>query len=137
MNTRILYAVGAILAIGVITPLWSTKSFAADPNVQQGPPPGSGGGFGGVQGGAAGPRGGFQGQGFPAQGMPMQFGGGGGGGTAMVSDNGVLFIVQGNMVYKVNKNDLKVAAMGELPRPQPQRPGQPPRDNAPPPPPKK
>lgn len=41
-------------------------------------------------------------------------GGGGGGGTAMDSDNSFLYIVQGNMIFKVSKSDLRVMARGQL-----------------------
>lgn len=34
--------------------------------------------------------------------------GGGGGGTAMDSDNSFLYIVQGNMLFKVSKSDLRI-----------------------------
>lgn len=106
----------AISALGAIALVAATLTFSLNSNAQGGEPP---------QGPGAGPRGGFQGgppgqpgqpgQGFggpPGQpGQPGQFrpqGGGGGGGTAMDSDNSFLYIVQGNMLFKVAKADLKV-----------------------------
>jgi hypothetical protein len=44
---------------------------------------------------------------------------GGGGQATMVTDNQFLFILQGNMLYKVNKNNLEVIGQGMLPMPQP------------------
>lgn len=38
---------------------------------------------------------------------------GGGGGTAMDSDNSFLYIVQGNMLFKVSKSDLRI--LGNVP----------------------
>lgn len=47
------------------------------------------------------------------QGMMQRMGGGGG--TAMTQDNQFLYIVQGNQVFKLNKRDLAVVAVGRLP----------------------
>lgn len=50
--------------------------------------------------------------------MPMQRQMMGGGGQAtMVTDNQFLFILQGNTLYKVNKNNLEVIGQGMLPMP--------------------
>lgn len=46
--------------------------------------------------------------------------GGGGGGTAMDSDNSFLYIVQGNMLFKVSKSDLRILGnvpLGGMPQP--------------------
>lgn len=113
----------AIAALASVALAGATLTLTLNSNAQGGEPPAA-------QGPGAGPRGGFQGgppppgQGFgnqppgvpgqPGQGQPGQFrpqggfGGGGGGGTAMDSDNSFLYIVQGNMLFKVAKNDLKV-----------------------------
>lgn len=78
------------------------------------------GGFQGGQGQGQGqpPQGGFRGQGgqgFPGGGQ-MMMGGGGGGGTAMVEEGLYLYVVQGNRVFKLAKQDLKVLATVDLPR---------------------
>jgi hypothetical protein len=39
----------------------------------------------------------------------------GGGPATMVTDNAFLFILQGNTLYKVNKNNLEVVGQGQLP----------------------
>lgn len=137
MNRFSMYALGAVLVLGIGAPLLVTNSFAgqdvkidskADQGgaVRQGNPPQQGGGFQqgipGQGGPGAGPRGGFQG---PPQGggMMMGMGGMGGGQATMVVDGNSLYILQGNMLYKVNKDTLKVVATGELPRPQMRMPG--------------
>lgn len=130
MSNKTKMALLAALTIGAVAiPLTITTSFAQETNatVKQGTSaaPASQGGFGNPPQGGPG-QGGPPGQGGsqfrPSQGMPgggmMMGGGGGGGGTAMVDDGNSLFIVQGNRVFKLNKSDLKVAAQGELPRPQ-------------------
>jgi len=58
--------------------------------------------------------------GGPGQGRmqgPMM-GGGGGGGAFMVADGAYLYILQGNRLFKVEKESLKVSKEGQLPRPQ-------------------
>ena len=102
----------AIAALASVALVGTTLTLTLNSNAQLADPPG--------QGPGAGPRGG---QGFgtnPPPGVPGQpgqgqfrpqggfGGGGGGGGTAMDSDNSFLYIVQGNMLFKVAKNDLKV-----------------------------
>ena len=101
----------AIAALASVALVGTTLTLTLNSNAQLADPP--------AQGPGAGPRGG---QGFgrpgdgqaPPPGQPGQFrpqggfGGGGGGGTAMDSDNSFLYIVQGNMLFKVAKNDLKV-----------------------------
>ena len=103
----------AIAAMAIVGLAGVTLTLTLNSNAQLADPP--------AQGPGAGPRGG---QGFgnvpqgppgvPGQPAPGQFrpqggfGGGGGGGTAMDSDNSFLYIVQGNMLFKVAKNDLKV-----------------------------
>lgn len=108
----------ALAALGAVALAGATLTLTLNSNAQLADP---------GQGPGAGPRGGFQGgppaapgQGFggPNQGQPGPPGqgqfrpqggfGGGGGGTAMDSDNSFLYIVQGNMLFKVAKNDLKV-----------------------------
>lgn len=80
------------------------------------------GGFQGGQGQGQGqpPQGGFRGQGGGQPGFPgggqMMMGGGGGGGTAMVEEGLYLYVVQGNRVFKLAKQDLKVLATADLPR---------------------
>ena len=108
----------AIAALASVALVGTTLTLTLNSNAQLADPP--------AQGPGAGPRGGFQGgppppgQGFggaPGQPVPGPqgqfqrqggFGGGGGGGTAMDSDNSFLYFVQGNMLLKVAKNDLKV-----------------------------
>jgi hypothetical protein len=43
----------------------------------------------------------------------------GGGQAVMVADNNFLYILQGNTLYKVNKNNLEVLGQGMLPMPGP------------------
>lgn len=74
----------------------------------------------------AGPQGGVPGQGqgqFRAgqfgQGQGGFGGGfGGGGGGAIAVDNEAVYVLQGNRVLKLGKNDLSVLRQAELPRPQ-------------------
>ena len=40
---------------------------------------------------------------------------GGGGGATMIADGNFLYVLQGNRLLKINKDDLKVAKTGELP----------------------
>jgi hypothetical protein len=47
--------------------------------------------------------------------MMQQRMGGGGGGSAMVQDNRSLYILQGNQVFKLNKENLQVTAQSMLP----------------------
>lgn len=105
----------AIAAMGAVALVGATLTLSLNSNAQgggaaetQGPPPPNQAGprFPGG-GGAAAP---FGGPDAPAQFRQGggQFGGGGGGGTAMDSDNSFLYIVQGNMLFKVAKADLKV-----------------------------
>lgn len=78
----------------------------------------------GPQGGVPG-QGQFRGQFGQGQGQfaPGGFGGGGGGSIAVDSDG--VYVLQGNRVMKLSKNDLSVIRQAELPRPQGQqaRPG--------------
>jgi hypothetical protein len=41
----------------------------------------------------------------------------GGGPATMVVDNAILYVLQGNQLYKVNKNTLEVVGQGMLPMP--------------------
>jgi hypothetical protein len=41
-----------------------------------------------------------------------------GGGATMIADGNFLYVLQGNRLMKINKDDLKVAKTGELPMPQ-------------------
>lgn len=133
MNTKFKVGIFAAFAIAAAAiPLTITNAIAQEKapeaQVQGGAPPPAGfqggGGFGGGQGQGQGqpPQGGFRGQGgqggqgFPGGGMQMGMGGGGGGGTTMVEEGLYLYIVQGNRVFKLSKQDLKVIAQGELPR---------------------
>lgn len=102
-------AVLAFVAIAAPTTFFA-NAYAQDS--QGGPPqggPGGGARFGGGQGGPGGPGG--QGGG---QFRPM----GGGGGAIAVDASGV-YVLQGNRVFKLDKNSLKVVQEGELPMPQP------------------
>lgn len=121
MNTKASVYLGAIalcaLALPLTLSLSNAQEGAKQPAVdQQQPPPG----------GPGGPPGGFQpGPGQPGQGFNGQpgfrpMGGGGGGGATMVADGAYLYILQGNRLTKVSKEDLKVARTAELPMPQPQ-----------------
>jgi len=71
-------------------------------------------------------QGGFQraGQGggavaVPGGDMMMQRGMMGGGPATMVTDNQFLYVLQGNTLYKINKNNLEVIGQGMLPMPMP------------------
>jgi hypothetical protein len=55
----------------------------------------------------------------------------GGGPATMVTDNNFLFILQGNTIYKVNKNSLEVVGQGMLPMPGPRFEGVGPQPGAP------
>ena len=125
----------AMAAIGIPTALVATA-------VAQNPPPA------GPQGGGVARPG--QGQGFPPQpGQPGQFrpmGPMGGGGGSISAGEGAVYVLQGNRVYKLDRNSLRVLAEAQLPMPQPMgrpgEPGQPDRARGggivpPPPPPKK
>jgi hypothetical protein len=50
----------------------------------------------------------------------------GGGGVTMIADGSFLYVLQGNRILKISKEDLKVVKTGEIPPPTPQAP--PPRD---------
>jgi hypothetical protein len=43
----------------------------------------------------------------------------GGGPATMVTDNQFLYVLQGNTLYKINKNSLEVVGQGSLPMPMP------------------
>ena len=43
--------------------------------------------------------------------------GGGGGGAVMIDDNSNLYVMRGNMVFKISKSDMKITGQTELPRP--------------------
>lgn len=110
MNRKLIFAMAAAASFAVLIPFWPTPGVAADP--QQGPPisvagaPGQGGsGF--TQSGPARAQGGMMAP------MPMI----GGGNFGMVEDGNHLFIVEGGMIYKVEKSSLKTVATGELARP--------------------
>jgi hypothetical protein len=49
--------------------------------------------------------------------MQQRMGMMGGGQATMVTDNAFLYILQGNTLYKVNKNNLEVIGQGQLPMP--------------------
>src|SRR5689334_16226268 len=107
----------AIASLGALTLTGATLTLTMKSNAQGGdlqgpPPPGQGGPGAGPRfpgGGQGQGQGGF-GPGQPGQGggqFRPNFGGGGGGGTAMDSDNMYLYVLQGNMIFKVTKTDLK------------------------------
>ncbi len=52
----------------------------------------------------------------------MQMGPGMGGQPVMLQDDGFLYVLQGRMIYKVDKSSMKLAALCELPGPRPLRP---------------
>jgi hypothetical protein len=98
-----------IAALGAATLMGATLALTLDSNAQgdqnpptQGGPPAGPRNFGGGQGGPPGAPG-QPGQFRPGQGMM-----GGGGSSAMESDNSFLYVLQGNMLFKVQKSDLKV-----------------------------
>lgn len=107
----------AITALSALALVGATLTFTMNSHAQgetrpeQGPPPAQAGprNPGGPPGfGQAGPGAPGQAPGQFRQGGGGQFGGGGGGGTAMDSDNSFLYIVQGNMLFKVSKGDLRI-----------------------------
>jgi hypothetical protein len=112
----------AFSALGAVALVGATLSLTMHSNAQggaagsgadvaQGPPGAPGAGPRGSQGfpGPPGaPRGDFgQGRGG---GFPMM----GGGGSAMDSDNAFLYVLQGNMLFKVSKSDLRVVGRTPL-----------------------
>lgn len=87
-------------------------------SVAQGP--GQGGQFP-PQGGQMPPHGApFQPQMPPMHIMP------GGGSATMLADGEFLYVLQGNRLFKVDKKDLAVKAVGGIPTPQPERANVPP-----------
>lgn len=115
MNTRSSLILGTFAVLALAVPLTLSYSSAQ----QAGEAPSSQGGFG--QPPAGGPAG--QGPGFgpgqPPQGQPGGFQArpmmGGGGGATMIADGNFLYVLQGNRLLKINKDDLKVAKTAELP----------------------
>ncbi len=108
----------AALGFATLTLTMSSSAQGGGPPQGPGAGPRNGPGFPGQGGPGAAP-----GQGFPGGAVPGGpggvgaggqfrggggFAGGGGGGTAMDSDNSFLYIVQGNMLFKVGKSDLKI-----------------------------
>ena len=129
-----------IAALGAVSLAGATLTLTLNSNAQggndpnQGPTPpvaGPRGGFPGGQGGQGFPGGGPPGQGGPGfpggPNQPGQFrpgmGGGGGGGSAMVADGAFLYVLQGGMLFKVGKADLKVMGGTPLMPPNMGRPG--------------
>lgn len=51
---------------------------------------------------------------------------GGGGGVAMQIEGAYIYVVSGNQIFKIEKNDLKIAGKAELPGPRPPQQGGPP-----------
>ncbi|HRI42861.1 MAG TPA: hypothetical protein PLL78_02110 [Fimbriimonadaceae bacterium] len=94
----------AVLAI----PLTATLSNAQQAGPQ--PPP---------QGGPTQPGFGQPGPGQPFPPPGQMRPGMGGSGVAMIADGGFLYILQGNRLLKIGKEDLKVVKTGELPGPTP------------------
>jgi len=97
----------AFAAIAVPATFFASANAQQSPAGQGGPPaagPAGQGGPGGQGGGFGGPGGG--------QFRPM----GGGGGAIAVDSSGV-YVLQGNKVFKMDKNSLKVVQEGDLPAP--------------------
>lgn len=115
MNTRSSLILGTFAVLALAVPLtlsYSSAQQAGETPSQQG------GGFG--QPPAGGPAG--QGPGFgpgqPPQGQPGGFQNRpmmGGGGATMIADGNFLYVLQGNRLMKISKEDLKVAKTAELP----------------------
>ncbi len=102
-------AVLGLTALAVAIPMGVANAQQNDPQTTQR----------GDQRAQGGPPNNFQGQ--PGQEMrpDMMQRMGGGGQATMVTDNSFLFILQGNTIYKVNKNSLEVVGQGMLPNPGP------------------
>lgn len=105
-----------LVSLSIAIPMGVARAQQGDPDPQQ-----RGGGAPPVQGGP--PQGGqFRGDMPPEMqrgDMMQRMGGMGGGPAAMVTDNAFLYILQGNQLYKVNKNNLEVVGQGMLPMPMP------------------
>jgi hypothetical protein len=103
------FALGTVL-LGLVG--MSGIGYAQDPGPSggggrfgQGPPPQGGGGFGGAGGGG---RGGFGGQMGPMMGA-----------SAMAVDAGYVYVLRGNMVFRISTSDMKISGQVELPMPPP------------------
>lgn len=103
MQTKTQVLIGLFAAAVLAIPLTATLSNAQQAGPQ--PPP---------QGGPTQPAFGQPGP-PPGQVRP----GMGGGGVAMIADGGYLYVLQGNRLLKIGKEDLKVVKTGELPGPTP------------------
>jgi hypothetical protein len=104
-----------LVSLAVAIPMGVANAQQADQDPQQ-----RGQGLPPVQGGP--PQGQFRGDMPPEMqrgDMMQRMGGMGGGPAAMVTDNAFLYILQGNNLYKVNKNNLEVIGQGMLPMPGP------------------
>lgn len=108
MNTRSSVILGTFAVLALAVPL--TLSYSSAQQAGEAPSSQQGGGFG--QPPAGGPGGPPQGQPGGFQNRPMM---GGGGGATMIADGNFLYVLQGNRLLKINKDDLKVAKTGELP----------------------
>lgn len=109
MQTKSQVFIGLLAAAALAIPLTATLSSAQQAGPQ--PPPQGGPGqppFG--QPGFAQPGGPPAGQMRPGM---------GGGGVAMIADGGYLYVLQGNRLLKIGKEDLKVVKTGEIPMPTP------------------
>lgn len=109
MQTKTQLLIGSIAAAALAIPLTATLSSAQQAGPQ--PPPGGA------------PQPGFVQPGPPPNQMRP---GMGGGGVTMIADGSFLYVLQGNRILKISKEDLKVLKTGEIPPPTPQAP--PPRD---------
>ncbi|MFY9234132.1 MAG: hypothetical protein WAO58_06695 [Fimbriimonadaceae bacterium] len=113
------YALGAVAMTALAIPM--TLSFS-QAQVAGGPPATTQGPGAGPRTQAGGPQGGprpgleFGQRGGGGGGMGMMMGGGGQ--ATMVVAGNFLYILRGNIIYKVDANSLRVVAQGELPMPQ-------------------
>lgn len=104
----VVWSVAAIAALSI--PLTISISNAQDsapkPDVQNRPP---------IQPGQPGPVGApTQPAPFPVQSQPGQFRPMGGGGVTMAIDGAYIYLVQGNRIMKISKDDLKITKSAEL-----------------------
>ena len=112
------YALGAVAMTALAIPMTLSFSQAqvAGGGQQGGPGAGPRTQAGGPQGGPRPPAPEFGQRGGGGGGMGMMMGGGGQ--ATMVVAGNFLYILRGNIIYKVDANSLRVVAQGELPMPQ-------------------
>jgi hypothetical protein len=99
MNNRTKYGlILALAAAAAVIPFSITSATAQ--NTSQTPPPA----------GPQGVRGQFQGQGGPDAFRPML----NNGGSALVSEGDWIFVMQGNRIFKISKNDMRIYGQTDL-----------------------